>query len=91
MSLVSCFLQIEEDECGDSFDIHISVSDPEKIGEYTLIVLEYPAAVAVCHGQSKPTFPTSPWFLLVLSLRSLNIIDMPEVIFCISFSLSELM
>lgn len=67
------------------------MSDPEKIGEYTLIVLEYPAAEAACYGQQKPTFPTSTSFLLVLSLRSLNIIDMLEVIFCISFSLSELM
>uniref|UniRef100_A0A8C7XKZ1 Sorting nexin 2 n=1 Tax=Oryzias sinensis TaxID=183150 RepID=A0A8C7XKZ1_9TELE len=27
------FLQIEEEEGGDSFDIHISVSDPEKVGD----------------------------------------------------------
>uniref|UniRef100_A0A669BUK3 Sorting nexin-2 n=1 Tax=Oreochromis niloticus TaxID=8128 RepID=A0A669BUK3_ORENI len=27
-------IQIEEEEGGDSFDIHISVSDPEKVGEY---------------------------------------------------------
>uniref|UniRef100_I3K8B8 Sorting nexin-2 n=1 Tax=Oreochromis niloticus TaxID=8128 RepID=I3K8B8_ORENI len=30
----SSFDEIEEEEGGDSFDIHISVSDPEKVGEY---------------------------------------------------------
>ncbi|XP_039659977.1 sorting nexin-2 [Perca fluviatilis] len=33
----SSFDEIEEEEGGDSFDIHISVSDPEKVGEYTPI------------------------------------------------------
>uniref|UniRef100_A0A667WW62 Sorting nexin-2 n=1 Tax=Myripristis murdjan TaxID=586833 RepID=A0A667WW62_9TELE len=28
-------LQIEEEEGGDSFDIHIAVSDPEKVGEFS--------------------------------------------------------
>uniref|UniRef100_A0A3Q0RGZ4 Sorting nexin-2 n=1 Tax=Amphilophus citrinellus TaxID=61819 RepID=A0A3Q0RGZ4_AMPCI len=31
----SSFDEIEEEEGGDSFDIHISVSDPEKVGECT--------------------------------------------------------
>jgi len=31
-----CFVQIEEEEGGDSFDMNISVSDPEKVGEFTL-------------------------------------------------------
>lgn len=30
-------MQIEEEEGGDSFDINISVSDPEKVGECSLI------------------------------------------------------
>uniref|UniRef100_A0A8C6L5F2 Sorting nexin-2 n=1 Tax=Nothobranchius furzeri TaxID=105023 RepID=A0A8C6L5F2_NOTFU len=30
----SSFDEIEEEEGGDSFDVHISVSDPEKVGEY---------------------------------------------------------
>uniref|UniRef100_A0AAQ5X9H8 Sorting nexin-2 n=1 Tax=Amphiprion ocellaris TaxID=80972 RepID=A0AAQ5X9H8_AMPOC len=35
--IVCFFVQIEEEEGGDSFDIHISVSDPEKVGEYKMI------------------------------------------------------
>ena len=33
------FCKIEEEKGDDSFDMHISVSDPEKVGEYTLIPL----------------------------------------------------
>uniref|UniRef100_A0A8C4NPS7 Sorting nexin-2 n=1 Tax=Dicentrarchus labrax TaxID=13489 RepID=A0A8C4NPS7_DICLA len=38
LTLYSCFLKIEEEEGGDSFDMHISVSDPEKVGEYTFYI-----------------------------------------------------
>uniref|UniRef100_A0A8C4H747 Sorting nexin-2 n=1 Tax=Dicentrarchus labrax TaxID=13489 RepID=A0A8C4H747_DICLA len=34
----SSFDEIEEEEGGDSFDMHISVSDPEKVGEYTFYI-----------------------------------------------------
>lgn len=37
-------MQIEEEEGGDLFEIHISVSDPEKIGEYAPCSPDYPGA-----------------------------------------------
>lgn len=43
-----CSVQIEEDESGDTFDMHISVSDPEKVGECSLNYSNYVSHEPLC-------------------------------------------
>lgn len=36
--MLSCSLQLEEDEVKDSFDVDVAVTNPEKVGQFILFL-----------------------------------------------------